>query len=221
MKVLAAAALVGRAVSALAEEAMHVPRGGGVVVDGRIGEASWKRAASRSLPDGTGLRFQHDGQHLHVAITSRRPGFPSVCASNGETVRILHASAASGSVTYSRADGEWLANDKEFAYGMRNTELTEQAVKERRDYLERHGWLASTNGMGEGKAHELQIGLDLIQRMATLAVAYFALEAGSIAAWPGSLAADDGCLDARLVRGNVPPRLRFEPRTWAELTLEP
>ncbi len=221
MKQLVAAVLVVSGASARADEAVHVPRGGGVVVDGRIGEPSWKRAASRSLPDGTGLRFQHDGQHLYVAITSLRPGFPSACASNEETVRILHASAALGSVTYARAVGDWQANDKVFAYGMRNTELTERAVKERRDYLERHGWLASTQGMGEGKVHELQISLDLMESMSKLAVAYFALEAGSIAAWPGSLAADDGCLDASLVRGNVPPRLRFEPRTWADLTLEP
>lgn len=128
-----------------------------MVIDGRMGEGEWDRAATQRLPDGTLIRLQQDGRHVFLGIAAAQQGFPSLCVAQGETVRILHASAALGSVTYKRSAQEWTTGDTEFVYGMRNTALTEEARAERSEYLSRHGWLASTYRMGEGRVYELQI----------------------------------------------------------------
>ncbi len=203
--------------------AVHVPRGTPVVIDGRLSEGEWDRAATQRLPDGTLIRLQHDGRHVFLGIAAAQQGFPSLCVAQGETVRILHASAALGSVTYKRSAQEWTTGDTEFVYGMRNTALTEEARAERSEYLSRQGWLASTYRMSEGRVYELQISLALLPETSTLAVAYFvpAGDSGSVRAWPESLVPGDGCADDKLVRGYVPPKLRFEPKPWAALRMDP
>lgn len=203
--------------------AVRVPRGAPAVIDGRMDDAEWSGAARQALPDGSSLRLQHDGKSLFLGIAAARPGFPSVCVFDGKAARVLHASAALGSVTYSRSGAEWTTEAKEFAYAMRDPALTEEARTERSAYLARHGWLASTFDMGQGRAQEVQIALEGLREPPALALAYFALEGntGSVVRWPASLAAGDGCADEKLVRGHVPPRLELDPKTWAVLELDP
>jgi hypothetical protein len=100
--------------------------------------------------------------------------------------------------------------------------LDQQAQQERKEYLARHGWVASTVGMGDGLAQELQISVGLVSGGARIAVAFYLWEgdSGSVVAWPEGLASDDACVDERLVRGYVPPRLGFKPNAWAALKLD-
>ncbi len=173
-------------------------------------------------------RWECDQAEDTTAGISSRPdvdaqGFPSVCTARGDVVRALHASAALGSVTYDRSgDNGWIARETEFAYGMRNPDLTEQARGERLEYLSRHGWVGSTFRMGDGQVQELQIALDLLSTTPRLALGYFATapdNTSTVIPWPGSLRPDDGCANDQLVRGNVPKQLRFEPADWATLKL--
>jgi hypothetical protein len=201
---------------------IDVPRGAPVVIDGKIDAAEWDGAANHRFADGSVIRLRHDGRHLFLGLTSTRKGFPSVCIARGDVVRILHASAALGSVTYDRSADGWIARETEFAYGMRSPDLTEQARGERLEYLSRHGWVGSTFQMGDGQVQELQIALDLLSTTPRLALGYFATapeKNGTVIPWPDSLRADDGCANAELVRGNVPRQLRFEPAEWATLKL--
>jgi hypothetical protein len=212
--------LIGLSSSAAGPQ-LDVPRGAPVVIDGKIDAAEWNGAATHGFADGSVIRLRHDGRHLFVGLTSTRKGFPSVCTARGDVVRVLHASAALGSVTYDRSANGWIARETEFAYGMRNPDLTEQARGERLDYLSRHGWVGSTFRMGDGQVQELQISLDLLSTTPRLALGYFATaeNAGTVIPWPGSLRPDDGCANEQLVRGQVPKQLRFEPTEWATLKL--
>jgi hypothetical protein len=203
---------------------VRVPRGTSVLVDGKMEEVEWARAATRPLPGGGVLRLQHDGRHLFLGIESGRQGFPSVCVAAADTVHVRHASAALGSVTYTRSGEGWTTRDLEFTYGMRNPDLGEEARAERRQYLERHGWLASTFRMGDGRVQELQIPRDVFPPGSRLGIGYFVTgpgDQGSVVAWPTSMPAGDGCADEPLVRGHVPKRLRFQPREWAALDWAP
>ncbi|MET0553881.1 MAG: hypothetical protein ABW221_12635 [Vicinamibacteria bacterium] len=215
--------LVSMAVVAAEGSVVRVPRGAAPVIDGAIGAAEWQDAAVRKTSDGTTVRFRHDERHLFVGLSSTQPGFASVCAAHGADVRVFHASAALGLVTYARGTDGWTTSDKEFVYGMRATALTDEARSERARYLAAHGWLASTMNMGDGRTQEMQIALDLLGKTPHLAVARFVIEGdgGSIAAWPETMAKDDGCRAPDLVRGNVPAPLRFEPERWIALDLEP
>lgn len=193
-----------------------------MVIDGKIDAAEWDGAVIHKFADGSVIRLRHDGRHLFLGLTSTRKGFPSVCTARGDVVRVLHASAALGSVTYERSADGWITRDAEFAYGMRNPDLTEQARGERLEYLSRHGWVSSTFRMGDGQTQELQIALDQLSTTPTLALGYFAIgteNTGTVIPWPGSLRTDDGCVNEQLVRGNVPKQLRFEPTEWATLKL--
>jgi hypothetical protein len=225
----ATSALVG-AISFLAaapsgarESAIAVPRGAAVTIDGRVDEPEWNGAATASDQAGATIRLRHDGRHLFLAISAARPGFASVCTSDGDTVAVRHASAALGAVTYERSGNDWVTTDKEFVYGMRATGLTKETRAERSAYLAAHGWVASTMSMGDGRAQELQIALDRLGKAPRLAVARFVLEGdgGSVAAWPAAMASEDGCRQPELVRGNVPARLRFAPERWFALEMEP
>jgi hypothetical protein len=203
--------------------AIHVPRGKPVIIDGRMEKNEWDGSALQRLSNGTVIQMRHDGHHLFVGITAPLQGFSSVCVAQSDTIRVFHASAALGSVCYTRSVSEWVTGDTEFVYGMRNSELGEQARAERSEYLYRHGWVASTFDMGAGLVQELQFSLAQIPKMTGLAVAFFVLsgDTGTVVTWPGTLAPDDGCGNERLVSGYVPPRLRFDISRWAALTLEP
>jgi hypothetical protein len=205
-----------------ADSEVQAPKGAPPVIDGVVNEAEWADAATRRLSDGTAIRFRHDGRHLFLGITSTRRRFASVCIADRDTVRVFHASAALGTVSYTRSGREWATRNTEFVYGIRNTDLDQQAQQERKEYLARHGWVASTVGMGDGLAQELQISVGLVSGGARIAVAFYLWEgdSGSVVAWPEGLASDDACVDERLVRGYVPPRLGFKPNAWAALKLD-
>lgn len=207
------------------EPAVEVPRVAptAVVIDGVHERAEWGSAAVVRLAEGTTIRLQHDGRHLFIGIVAVQPGFPSVCTGRGDSVQVLHASAALGSVRYTGATDSWTTRDTAFAYGMRNPDTTNQARLERRAYLARHGWLSSTFRMSRGLTHETQISIDLLDRVPRLALGYFVTgtsDTWSILPWPSSLPLEDDCADARLVRGYVPARLHFAPAGWVELRLE-
>jgi hypothetical protein len=200
---------------------IEVPRGAAVVIDGVIGDDEWRGAATHPLPDGGRLRLHHDGTFLFIGISAASQGFPSLCAAS-DVVRVLHASAALGSVTYTRDGADWTTGEKEFAYGMRTADLTDAAREERRRYLAQHGWVASTFNMGDGRAREMQISLARISKTPAIALGYHAntMTGGTVVPWPATIATSDGCVNAQLVRGFVPPRLRFDPASWATLRLQ-
>lgn len=216
---------LGLSLLSSAEPAVEVPRvtPTAVVIDGVHDRAEWASAAVVRLSDGTTLRLQHDGRHLFVGIVAAQTGFPSVCTGRGDSVQVLHASAALGSVTYTRAAGVWTTRDTAFAYGMRNPDTTDQARQERRAYRARHGWVSSTFRMSRGLTHEMQISIDLLDRVPRLALGYFvtgAADTWSILPWPSSMPLAGDCGDSELVRGRVPARLHFAPESWVELRLE-
>lgn len=201
---------------------IDVPRGAPIAIDGTIDPTEWDGAVMQRLPDGTQLRLRHDGSHLFLAITATTQGFSSVCVvSRDDTVRVLHASAALGSLTYARDGESWRTRETEFVYGMRNTALTDQARAERSAYLSSHGWVASTSEMGGGFAQEVQIAVATLSTTPRLALGRFAMKdrSGDVHPWPASMRKDDGCANDKLVRGFVPRALAFEPAEWASLNL--
>ena len=203
---------------------VKVPRGHAPVIDGKIDSVEWRGSAIEQLANGLTVHLRHDGSHLFLGVTSSSgEGFPSVCAVRNDTIRVLHASAALGAVTYSRQGSSWSSADTAFVYAMRNPALTEQARVERRAYLAEHRWVGSTFRMGQGRAHEIQLSLELLDPASTrrprIALGYYR-EGGTPVTWPDSLAAaGEGCAEPRLIQGWVPPHPRFKPEMYVELEL--
>lgn len=203
---------------------VNVPRtSSAVTVDGRINDGEWRGASSERLADGSTLRMQHDGQYLYIAVAPARQGFVSVCATRNDSVRVLHASAALGAVSYAHSSSGWNSRDTAFTYGMRAPDTTEAVRLERRAYLERHGWVSSTVTMTDGRSTEMQISLSEFDANPRLALAWYSFQPGTeipIVGWPGSLRQNEGCLASDLVRGYVPRGLAFSLAEWAELRLD-
>lgn len=194
-----------------------------IVLDGRVDSAEWSGAAVRAIDGGVTARLQHDGRHLYIAVVGAHFGFTSLCAARGDSVRILHASAALGAVTYTRRGDEWTSRDTAFTYGMRNPDTTAAARAERAAYLAANGWVANTARMGGGLAQEFQISLDQLGNPPRLALGRFVPITGAspeIAHWPATVQATDGCVASRLVSGYVPSPLRFDPTRWLALRLQ-
>ena len=206
---------------AAAQPDLRIPRASAVTIDGRLEDAEWAGSARERSRGGLEIRLQHDGTSLFIGVTSPGSGFVSVCLANGDAIRVLHASAALGSVNYQRNDsGDFVPAEISFAYGMRNTALDAQAAGERRAYLAQHGWVASTARMGGGRVQEVQVALKSVTATTRLAISYYLTSgAGSVMYWPDSMSSTDGCDDLQLVRGYVPTRLRFDPSRWAALKL--
>ena len=90
-----------------------------------------------------------------------------------KSVRILHASAALGAVTYTPSGAEWTTPETAFVYAMRNTALTAAARAERAAYLKEHGWVASTVPMTQGRTQELQITVTTLGRAPKIGLGFF------------------------------------------------
>jgi hypothetical protein len=216
---LAALALVSAGAAGLPSP-VKVPRGPAPVIDGRIDSTEWRGSAVEQLANGLTVRLRHDGQHLFIGVSSTEEGFPSVCAVKGDTIRILHASAALGAIVYGRNGAEWSSRDTAFVYGMRNVALNEQAAGERREYLAEHRWVASTFRMGQGRAHEIQMSLALLDRSPRIAIGYYRNQ-GAQVAWPESLvSAGEGCAELELLRGYATAHPQFRPEAYVELELQ-
>jgi hypothetical protein len=87
-----------------AQSELRVPRRSAPRIDGRIGADEWAGSVEAALPDGGRVLMRHDGAYLYVAIRSGKHGFASTCVARGDTVRILHASAALADAMYVSAD---------------------------------------------------------------------------------------------------------------------
>jgi hypothetical protein len=204
--------------------AQQVPQARPPIIDGRVDVSEWNGGLVQRLADGTTIRMQNDGCYLFIAITGARQGFPSICIADGDSSRVLHASAALGSVRYVRSGAEWTTTAKEFVYEMRDPDDTDKARQERRAYLQHNGWLATTFRMGGGLEYEIQIALECLDHEnPRLALGYLAgaPDPWFVQSWPESLAASgDGCADVELLRGSLLPRLRFSPEHWHSLSLD-
>ena len=80
--------------------------------------------------------------------------------------------------------------------------------------------MASTFHMGNGRNHEIQVSLDLLDADHRLAIGYYR-EAGPQVTWPESLVAEgEGCGELRLLQGYATSGPRFLPKMYVKLELQ-
>lgn len=202
-----------------AQPELRVPRLLAPQVDGRIGDGEWGGSAEAALADGGRVLMRHDGTHLYVAIRSPKRGFQSACVTRGDTVRILHASAAVADAMYVHASSDWQQRQPFGAFALRSGDTTAANRAAMRAYLDAHRWVASNTAMSETD-HEMQISIDLIDTtIRRFALGYYSETDNVSIAWPAGHA--DGCTASRTVQGPLATTLVFRPDGWARLTLLP
>ncbi len=198
---------------------VHIPSGPAVSLDGILAVEEWEGAARFAMRGGGEILLRARGGELLVGVRGVGPGFPHVALATGDSVWILHASAALGTITYARDGHDRWRPVQRPVWELRDTTLSAQAREARQAYLDEHGWVASTARMGSEGEAEFVIRLDRFGGVeARLAVACLVvprrLEAPR---WPDAL--PDGMNSGELLAGHTPDSLDLRPSGWARLLL--
>jgi hypothetical protein len=194
-----------------------VPHGPAITLDGTLGAEEWEGGARFAMTGGGEVRLRARGSELLLGVRGAGPGFPHVALSAGDSVWILHASAALGTITYARDDGNRWRPVRGPVWEMRDTTLSDAAGDAREAYLGEHGWVASTARMGREGDAEFVIHLDRFGGGdVRLGVASLVLPRRPVAPrWPDAV--PDDMNKGELLGGDTPDSLSFRPSGWARL----
>lgn len=145
-------------------------------------------------------------------------GLAHVALASPDTIWVLHASAALGSIVYARGPEGW-DKVRDPVWELRDPTLSPEASQARLAYLKENGWVATTGRMGRENEVEFLIlrnrfGIHDVR----LAVVFFPVgPPETLSHWPKT--ADDDVADQQLLTSLMPERLHFEPQRWARVIL--
>jgi hypothetical protein len=185
-----------------------------VQLDGVINADEWKGAKEADLRGGGKVFFRRDGNVLYVALKGVSKGWAHVYLSHNDTVHVMHASAALGSVTYFPQEAKWSTIQK-FNWQLRDRSYSDTTARKMEDYFRQNGWVANNVNIGDGMTAEFKIDLS---RFATQKLAFaclFASKPETPSYYPEDLS--DHTILKDLVYGNAPAQLEFNPKTWHKL----
>lgn len=181
-------------------------------IDGVIGVTEWSGARHEALVGDGELLLLRKNNYLYVAVIGADSGLVSLCTGDLERVEILHASAALGSVSYTRTNSQWLRGEP-FEWHLRDVSESSKPLSVKREsFFEEHHWLANSSRVQTPK-REFKIKLGRHRQF--LSVVFLLLDNMKVAYWPASTNGD--CRNLRLLRGWAPDSLKFEPSTWHKI----
>jgi hypothetical protein len=189
-----------------------------VRLDGYLDEAAWDGAERHELRGGGEVLLLRAGEAVYVAVQSDAFGWSHVYLLAGDTLRVLHASAALGTAEYVHASGDEWRRAQNFEWVLRDTTFTPAARAARRAFYDDHGWIANTNMMGTGRVIEFRLDASLLASEAPKLAVLHASDPAEPHYWPATV--QDATLDATLISGRAPEQLTFEPSSWSTLSAE-
>lgn len=206
--------LIALATAAAATAASRTPAAP-PTIDGVVGPQEWSGARRETLSGGGELLLLRAGGDLYVAVTGTGTGYPSLCVGDAGHVEVLHASAALGSVSYARTNGQW-TRGKTFEWRVRDAPGPDAArLADRESFFAEYRWLSTASRAG-APAREFRITLDAQPEHARtrtrLGVVFLHTDTMKHTYWPASM--NDGCRDLDLLRGAAPDTLQFDPTHW-------
>lgn len=192
-----------------------IPAGQPITLDGVLGPEEWSSAVLHSFSGGEVL-LQHSGDWVSVGVRGSQAGFPHLAISVGDSVWVLHASAALGKIVYTTGGESWTLVTPP-NWELRDPSLTTAATEAREDYLKSNGWVGTTGRMGRLGETEFLIRLDRFGHEGVrFAVAHLAPDSPEqTTRWPETNRDDIG--DLQLLTGPMPDRLELAPTQWALL----
>ena len=135
----------------------------------------------------------------------------TVCLDRGDSVAVLHSSAALGTAVYRRAQYGWDLT-RTFTWELRDSTMSAAAQQEREAFLQREGWVATIAYLGANTDTEFKIAMP----SGRVRLAVIPMSVGQAyretAWWPGRIA--DGCRSIALLSGDAPGQLQFAPDNW-------
>tara|TARA_R110002073_G_scaffold145532_5_gene297708 strand:+ start:8808 stop:9431 length:624 start_codon:yes stop_codon:yes gene_type:complete len=184
-----------------------------IQTDGIIEIEEWKDAEGYELNDGNKILILKNGDELNIALISTKKIWSHLYLSDGETTKVMHASAALDAVDYIKTDSLWLTQD-DFEYVMRDKFYTPELEEKMKEYYTNNGWVANNVSLGNGKTIEFKIDMKKWKNSLFLSTAMANMDM-SIHSFPTSL--NDHTILPRLVQGYAKDSLNFEPTTWFKI----
>ncbi|MEN6370073.1 MAG: hypothetical protein ABFD77_10330 [Thermotogota bacterium] len=213
-----AAALVIATTGALAPvasespESVLVPPGSPVTLDGTLQPGEWNDACRVAVSDALALHIKHADGSLCVGVRAPEMGVGSLLVLDGETIRILHSSAALGTAEYEPGENGWRLKT-DFVWRCRSLGMSAAVLAERQRFLETDGWLASTSYMGVPGDREYRV--TCVEDSVRVAFVWLpAANPSALVTWPADLTQD-------AFPGPIPAVAHFDPGGWVKLTLQP
>jgi hypothetical protein len=198
-------------------QTIQIPKGVPVSIDGKFSAEEWKNASRHELNGGGEIHLEQDDGYLYVCMRGSKQGWGHVYITRSDTIFVLHASAALGTAIYCRSHGDVWQPVQEFSWAMRDTSLSQEAVKARERFLETNGWVANTVSMGTTGTLEFKIARKFLNNETPSFAALFASDPKLPQFWPPTL--KDDCLAEKLIYGTTPADLKFNRESWAKLKL--
>jgi Tol biopolymer transport system component len=188
-----------------------VPAGLPVTLDGILGDKEWGDALATPISDAVTLYLKYVDGTLCLGVRAPEMGVGNLLIAGGDSVRILHSSAALGTAVYEPAGDAWRLKTN-FVWRCRSLGASEVANAERKQFLETDGWLASTAYMGNRGDLEYQIAVDV----EPVQIAFLWLPVSdprSVLSWPANIRQD-------ATPGPVPTVAHFDVSEWATVTMQ-
>ena len=192
-----------------------IPRGNPANIDGTLTSSEWEDARVETFADGSKLLMMHHNGYLYLGIRSNSPGMlvGNIYIHLDNTISILHSSAALGTAIYEK-EGESWRQVQAFSWCCRNTSSDLAAEAERTAFLQQDSWMAANARMGN--PGELEYQIEMRGETLKLAVTFLrAAEPNEKFPWPSRIV--DDCI--RPTPGGYPSEMRFNPGSWAVLSL--
>jgi hypothetical protein len=182
-------------------------------LDGTLSPGEWKDAARLTGSGSLEILVRPTDSVVYLAVRGPGDGFPHVAVVRGDTVRLLHASAALGTASFAGAGARKLAIAT-FAFAVRSPGMSGADLAQRDSFYLREGWVATTVRMGRPGETEFKISRSMLPPGSRIAVAYWSSESG-VSHWPVAL--NDASAEDRIVQGFLPEVAEFHPAMWGTI----
>ena len=179
-------------------------------LDGTITSGEYDGATTLTGSTGMLVHVRTTDEAIYLAVSGAQGGYPHLAIARGDTVLLLHASAALGTARFV-GTGSSKRLVQPFVWGVRNAGTGASGVAARDAHFQREGWAATTIEMGTPGITEFKVSRALLPARSPLAIGFWSAPS-TIQRWPASL--DDEAVAARLVQGFLPATATFAVAEW-------
>lgn len=187
-------------------------------IDGNLSNKELKDAQKQEMAGGGNAFYKIIDSKLYVGVRGLKPGISHICVTDGKDIYVFHASAALGTAVFKQKDGKWQLTQK-FKWELRDITMTPEAETTRKNFYKKNGWVASVGGMGKSTEMEYIISSKFTQGDKFKFVAVYASDPKSISFYPQKITDDTKFV--KLISGDPPVTLKFEPKTWSVISTSP
>jgi hypothetical protein len=184
-------------------------------IDGIVSPGEWENATDHSLSAGGTMKIKKDHNELYIAISATNKAWAHVYITSGDTIKVLHASAALGQANYIPRNDHWTPVQP-FEWALRERAYNDDLANKQQAHYQQFGWVANNNNMGDGKTFEYHIDLSRMKGK-TVSFACVAAEIPLNLHFYPTLT--DHTILPKLVQGYTPDSLQFRVREWESISL--